>query len=212
MTQDSSQSLGVLSLELYFSDLVEQSVRDLSLIITPDTQFYVVSVLCRFAVSDQLYQVDPNNGQRQREALALLQARAHDAPEHQRIALLKRLGDSSLYISGFFRESLERSLVGVDYYVSMGGGAYSSLSDMVQLQRSSRANSIIYAELASKFTELVRVLTWVARETSVPGATNSSILRLYDQWQRTGSVEVEKKLRAQGLNPHALIKEPKSEQ
>lgn len=212
MTKDDSDNLGVLSLELYFSDLVEKSVQKQSFIISPDTRFYIVSLLCNFANSDSLFEIDPHNGQRQREALALLKARAEAAPKQQRLSLLKRLGDSSLYISGFFRESLDRSLVGVDYYVSMGGSAYSSLSDMTQWQRRSRIYGKIYSELASKFTELVRVLTWVARETSSSNTSDSAIVRLYGNWQRTGNVDVEKKLRDQGISLQSLLKEPKGEQ
>ena len=212
MAKDSADNLGVLSLELYFSDLVDQSVQRQSFVISPDTRFYVVSLLCNFASSDSLFEVDPHNGQRQREALALLKARAEAAPERQRVSLLKRLGDSSLYISGFFRESLQRSLVGLDYYASMGGGAYSSLSDMLHWQQRQRVYGKIYAELASKFAELVRVLTWVARETSGSKSSDRAIVRMYDNWQRTGDVEVEKKLRKQGIPLHKLIKEPGGQQ
>jgi hypothetical protein len=33
---------------------------------------------------------------------------------------LRRVGDASLFISGFFADSLNRSLVDVDYYIDLG--------------------------------------------------------------------------------------------
>ena len=46
-----------------------------------------------------------------------------------RFELLKKLGDRSLYISGFFADSLQRKVVDVDYYAEMGGVAYGALAD-----------------------------------------------------------------------------------
>src|SRR4029453_2654208 len=45
----------------------------------------------------------------------------------ERVRTLKHVGDTSLYVAGFFAESLNRSLVDVDYYVSVGQSAYAQL-------------------------------------------------------------------------------------
>ena len=41
--------------------------------------------------------------------------------------LLKQLGDSSLYISGF-GDSLKRKVIDIDYYIGIGGSAYATLA------------------------------------------------------------------------------------
>src|SRR5262249_25898208 len=46
----------------------------------------------------------------------------------ERVRNLKQVGDTSLYVAGFFAESLNRSLVDVDYYVGIGQTAYSQLA------------------------------------------------------------------------------------
>jgi len=43
-------------------------------------------------------------------------------------ASLRQIGDSSLFISVFFADSLHRKLVDVDYYVSIAARAYTALS------------------------------------------------------------------------------------
>src|SRR5882672_869166 len=45
-----------------------------------------------------------------------------------RVKNLKQVGDTSLYVAGFFADSLSRSLVDVDYYVGIGQSAYAQLA------------------------------------------------------------------------------------
>jgi len=52
----------------------------------------------------------------------------------ERVRTLKQVGDTSLYVAGFFAESLTRSLVGVDYYVGLGQSAYAQLAKSVRLR------------------------------------------------------------------------------
>ena len=58
------------------------------------------------------------------EPLALKLAQALERSGSQQRATLKQVGDLSLFLSGFFADSLQRKLVDVDYYVSIGGYAY----------------------------------------------------------------------------------------
>jgi len=44
------------------------------------------------------------------------------------VRTLKEVGDTSLYVAGFFAKSLTRSLVDVDYYVGLGQSAYAQLA------------------------------------------------------------------------------------
>ena len=60
---------------------------------------------------------------RRRRAAGVRLARALDGGGAEQRASLKQIGDVSLFISGFFSDSLRRKLVDVDYYVSIGGGA-----------------------------------------------------------------------------------------
>ena len=212
MSEDRIVTLSDETLESYFAEIVQRAVADRCVVVTEEVQFYVVHLLCEFALSDRLYQLDADSGHRERDALALLLARAGSAPADERVRLLKRLGDSSLYISGFFGESLARSLVDVEYYISMGGSAYGQLSDVLRVRRSIGATATVFAELADKFRQLVEVLARVSLQSDALSSTNESLLRLYDLWLRTGSRRVAEKLRAQGLDPSAAVKHPTGDQ
>lgn len=114
----------------------------------------------------------------------------------ERVKTLKHVGDTSLYVAGFFAESLNRSLVDVDYYVGIGQNAYA------QLARSFGSKSIgeVYEELAAKFPTFVEVLMQVRKRTTLAEMnTTTDIGKLYEIWLRTRDEWVEKKLKAAGL-------------
>lgn len=115
----------------------------------------------------------------------------------ERVRNLKQVGDTSLYVAGFFAESLTRSLVDVDYYVGLGQHAYAQLSR--QLGRA-RALTEVYAELAEKFPRFVDVLAQVRRRVALAELNaTTDVGRLYEIWLRTRDEWVEKKLKAAGI-------------
>ena len=62
------------------------------------------------------------------EPLGVRLAKALQAAGSQQRDGLRQVGDHSLFISGFFADSLNRSLVDVDYYIQLGECAYGSLA------------------------------------------------------------------------------------
>ena len=111
-------------------------------------------------------------------------------------AVEKQIGDLSLFISGFFLDSLNRKLVDVDYYVSIGGCAYNILS-----RAESDTFSPVFAELGEKFVGFVDVLTEVSERTSC--SSNTDLLRLYEKWLKTGSRRSGQLLVERGVVPNA---------
>jgi hypothetical protein len=114
-------------------------------------------------------------------------------------ASLKQIGDLSLFIAGFFSESLNRKMVDVDYYATIGGRAYHALSRV-----ETDTFSPVFAELGSKFVDFVDVLSEVSERTSC--ATNVDLLRLYEKWIKTGSRRSGQLLVERGVVPNASIK------
>jgi hypothetical protein len=111
----------------------------------------------------------------------------------QRVKTLKQVGDQSLYVAGFFAESLNRSLVDVDYYVGIGQNAYAQLARQLGGQKTITE---VYAELAEKFPRFVDVLATVRKRVDF---ATPDIGKLYEMWLRTRDEWIEKKLRALGV-------------
>jgi hypothetical protein len=75
-------------------------------------------------------------------------------PSVQRFDTLKRVADTSLFVTGVFVDCLDRGLVGADYYTALGRNAYAQLSN--EMRRGGLGDSFV--ELADRFPDFVRVL------------------------------------------------------
>lgn len=187
-----------LDVRHYFQDSVQTAVHNQQLHVGDDTLVYVVNMLTDFTRSDCLYE-DTADG-RMIKPLVKFYSEAVSAESWQDANVaLKRLGDVALFISGLFANSLQRSLVDVDYYIAMGGSAYDSLADSMRRSFHGHNFSDIYRELAEKFAGLVDVLAEVADEFHAGG--NQDLLRLYEIWMLTGSPQAARKLRQAGIQP-----------
>ena len=119
------------------------------------------------------------------------------APGEDRLRTLRDVGDTSLYLTGFFADSLQRKLVDVDYYISIGGSAYGQLARAYERRRG--LSGEIFDELGNRFSEYVDVLAEVSHSSALGSPTG--VVQLYERWLKTGSEWAERKLRKNGLVP-----------
>ena len=179
----------------FFRDEVGVARSDLGVEIDEMTEFYVVNLLCDYSMCG------PSMPAPGAEPLALLHKRANEASMATRMKLLKNLGDVALYVSGFFAEFIERSLVDIDYYISMGGNAYGSLSDIVGGKPQGDTFAGLYNKLSDQFTEIVDLLMEISDRHHQTKNADADLLKLYDRWARTGSERIQKLLLEKGLIP-----------
>lgn len=177
----------------YFKELVDSALARQHLQAADLTAYYLVNLLCQFVRPDARGAAAHDT-----QPLAIRLARALQTGGSEQRARLRSLGDFSLFMSGFFPDSLRRATVDVDYYVSMGEYAYSSLS-----RRDEDAFAEVFGELARKFVGFTDVLADVSERTAV--TSSADLLRLYEKWLRTGSARDGKKLIDQGIVPNASI-------
>jgi hypothetical protein len=178
----------------YFKELVDGALSHQGLAAQELTAYYVVQLLASFL------QRRFTGGQDDTMPLALRLGRALDSAGMQQRASLKEIGDVALFVSGFFSDSLTRKLVDVDYYVSIGGCAYNTLSRV----EADEAFSPVFAELGEKFVGFVDVLAEVSERTSC--SSNADLLRLYEKWLKTGSRRSGQLLVERGVVPNASVK------
>jgi hypothetical protein len=178
----------------FFKEHVEAACERQHLHMQPLTSYYIVSLLSEFA---QAGAAPAAEAIASNEALGAQLLRAlQNGGRAQRLSL-KQVGDASLFISGFFSDSLRRGLVDIDYYVSLGGYAYGSLS------AADDAMSPVFGELSDKFAAFVDVLSEVSARTSL--TSDADVLRLYERWVRTGSRRSGDILAERGIVPNAAI-------
>ena len=173
----------------YFRELVESAIQHQHLAARELTAFYLVNLLTGFV---HIARVD-----NEEQPLGIRLARAlQDAGIRQRDGL-KQVGDLSLFISGFFADSLNRRLVDIDYYIQLGECAYGSLS------RQDATFGEVFSELSEKFPAFVDVLGEVSEQSAL--TSNSDVLRLYERWVRTKSRHSGDLLVSRGIVPNASV-------
>ena len=177
----------------YFKELVDAALVRQRLQAGDLTAFYVVNLLTTFIHLDREVRASLED-----EPLALQLSRALEAGGSGRRHALRVLGDVSLFVAGFFPDSLNRKLVDVDYYATLGGYAYESLSRF-----ESDTFATVFAELAGSFLSFVDVLSEVSERCAIN--TNMDLLRLYEKWLRTGSRRNGQILVERGIVPNASI-------
>ena len=187
--------LPVTSLTEYFRDSLNAALGKQQLSVDDHTRHYVVNVLTLFARSESLFERSAEGCRLKPLVVMLTEALAAPSlAERQRG--LQRLGDVSLFIAGFFARSFARKLVDIDYHISMGAQAYSTLADSERGRRGAVLGRV-FAELAGKFQPLVDALNEISESSC--NHSNADVLRLYELWIRTGSRRSWRLLRELGV-------------
>ncbi len=161
-----------------FRELVTEAVDHQKLKPSRASVRYLVDLLDGFVHPEGLYRrVDAVPDR----PLAELFCTAVSSGGMRRFSLLKLAGDTALFISGVFSDSLKGAAVDVDYYNKLGGCAYATAASSCV----SREGAPLFEELATSFGDFTDVLCEVS-ETC--GLTESNdVLRLHEKWTRTGS-------------------------
>jgi hypothetical protein len=173
----------------YFRELVDAAMQHQRVSAQELTSFYVVNLLASFM------HLDYSPGAREDEALGVRLVKALAAQGAKQRDELRHVGDLSLFISGFFSDSLNRRLVDVDYYIQLGEHAYASLAGRDD------PFGDVFDELSGKFVAFVDVLGEVSEHSAM--TSNADLLRLYEKWLRTKSRRSGDLLAARGIVPSA---------
>jgi hypothetical protein len=158
------------------------------------TEYYLVNLLAGCVRGDGLPAAEPGFDEM---PLALLYVEALKASRPERARLLRAMGDTALFMSGFFASSLDNKLVDSDYYHAMGGHAYSRLSREERLPY----GPSVFSELAERFSDFADVFSEVGEASHL--TTNHSVVKLYERWRATGSRRAARLLAERGIAPVA---------
>jgi hypothetical protein len=197
--------LAVASLREYFHDALQKALAHQHVAVEDQTEHYVVNLLTIFARSEQLFEQTPD-GVRLRPLVQMLSDALEAPTVAERERYLQRLGDVSLFISGFFAHGFARKVVDIDYHIAMGGRAYETLA--TGLRRGRRpVLGRVFGELSAKFQPIVDALGEIS--DAAKRYTQADVLRLYEVWLKTGSNRARGLLRQLGVEatPVALLQQ-----
>lgn len=178
---------GINTIE-HFKEMVTLAIKRQKVRTNETAEFYLSSLLASFVTSERLLD----------EPLATAYLKAMGAAREVQFQQMRQLGDVSLFISGFFSDSLKRKIVDIDYYMAMGSASYGFVASMHKSDRNGHVSGL-FDELARKFAAFVDVLTEVSERSRLTSSVD--ILRIYERWLRTRSRLAEKVLREMGIEP-----------
>jgi hypothetical protein len=145
------------SVQAYFREALDEAIRTSNVVVTEPAQVYLIHLLNEFSRSENAFAgVDPG----EKPNLAHMLERAYSADSREALSIFRHLGDTSLYLLGYFKESRKSRIVSDSYYKDIGAQAYSCASN---LSRAHAAHSAaVFLELAENFGGLVKVLEHTA--------------------------------------------------
>jgi hypothetical protein len=184
-----SSALVQRNLTEFFRELLQGAMRTQEVRSSEDTEFYLVKLLETFAHAERDWFDRP---------LALDYLESFHGPLPHRYGKLKRVADTALFVSGLFMESLHRKLVSSDYYMQLGCTAYGHLSALAGGVGAGSRD--LFAELAERFPDFVRVLAEISFEDLFRGEVHA--LRVYTRWMYTRSERDARWLLRHGMIPY----------
>ncbi len=174
----------------FFHDAVGSAVDSTGTTVSEDGVYYLSNLLVERGRSSDMNQP---------ETLFELRVQAQERGGAAAVQSWRELGDRALYTSGFFRPSLHRQNVSLDYYLSMGAAAYDQLATVMRWTGSGGGFENIYEELAHQFEACSTILQRVRDQ--VRAHSNADILKLYEQWIANPDPATAEKLTELGVTP-----------
>lgn len=196
MSDQSSLDLS-LSAHAFFQERIANASKQLKVKLTDEVEFYLVNLLTEF--------IDPERLNQEFESdilgtpLVFLLKQTVEAPEAKRPVMYRRLGDTSLYIAGYFQDYFNDKTFDINYFIMMGASAYNQAAVLMKSQARETIQPETLNTLASNFMQVVDVVAQ-ASDSFIP-AKATDILSIYDRWNRCGSERLRMLLLEHGITP-----------
>ncbi|MCO5112745.1 MAG: hypothetical protein M9899_01070 [Bdellovibrionaceae bacterium] len=181
----------------FFAELIQDAAKAVSRSdFHPLSYSYLSELLVDFLHVEKLYGAEGSGSKMMAEQWFESQACDLNA----KIVRLKRLGDTSLYVAGFFASSFKRKVINQSYYIQMGEMSFQSLSKIV----SEPEFENVYSHFSSHFPSYVDILTEVSQKVNIQ--KSGDILNLFERYIDSGSKWAEKQLLSEGILTYPLKK------
>ena len=182
----------------FFREKVRDSLSRQQIEVSEEIEFYLVTLLCDFI---NPVKVDTIHGELDllETPLALVLKTALESPSEHQYKLYKSIGDTSLYMAGYFQDSFNDKTVSSKYFMELGASAYLTVSTLSERKPEFLPSSRIFESLSASFPDFVEVVSDIAEKLE---QDTQGLLATYARWQKSHSKRLEKTLLASGLLPH----------
>ncbi len=189
----------LVSPQEFFHDKITTASRQLKVKLEDHVEFYLVNLLSNFVTSNGTTYDGEETETLLSTPLAFMLKRAIEAPSEKQSALYRKLGDTSLYLSGFFQDYFNNKTIDINYYISMGASAYKQAGSLSKNQTRDESLQETFHSLSENFNQAVEIVAQASDSTALQ--KNEDILILYDRWNRSGSERLRILLQEKGIQP-----------
>jgi hypothetical protein len=169
----------------FFHERVDHAVSECHVPVSRDGVYYITNLL-----------VERSRARSRSEATRRSPFRGALAPQAEAVRVYRELGDEALYVSGFFRQSLERRIVGSATTRTWG---QRSVRHALAALQSSRGRGRSGAGLLRAGREFVGCSEALAQiREGMRGKSDQDIIALYERWLSTGDQHAAARLRELG--------------
>lgn len=182
----------------FFRERITEAKTNQQVDFGDDIEFYLVNLLCEFIAPGKLATI-VGELDAMETPLALMLKQALEAPPVTQLRIYKYLGDTSLYVSGYFQDYFNRKAFDVGYYMALGASAYGNVSTLFRDHHGDEFFAAMYGDLSEKFKTLVDVVAEVAEQPATDKPLD--LLAVYDRWTRSNSERLRRILQRAGITP-----------
>lgn len=132
MEKQSSKTANLIlesSLQSFFFDKLQEVNKKSTRPASNQEIFYLSVVLDQFGESKKYF--DEEEGKPREKMLGMKLLETSQQSEAQRKRSLREIGDTALFVCGYFHESLNSKVIDVGYYENLGQIAYRRLSNII---------------------------------------------------------------------------------
>lgn len=158
-SQNSSNLVLESSLQSFFFDRLQEVNRKSSRPVSNESIFYLSIVLDQFQESEKLFEEE--EGRIREKVLGIKLMESTQLPESQMKRSLREIGDTALFVCGYFYDSLNSKMIDAGYYENLGQIAYQRLDNFFPKAYEVPA---FYNKLSQRFNDLTNLVSIISKE------------------------------------------------
>ncbi|MCO4792909.1 MAG: hypothetical protein KC493_04305 [Bacteriovoracaceae bacterium] len=165
------------SLQTYFFDQLSDLNKKSTNPLPGETIYYSSLVMDRFGESIQYFEHTEDGKVRDKTlGLKLLETASMTRTNQKR--MYRDIGDTALFLCGYFSESLNKKIIDTKYYQEIGQIAYSRLNTIVpQVYQIPK----FFDLLSNTFDKITLMMNVVSKQNNMDGVNNEMILFVSDK-------------------------------
>ena len=168
-----------------FKEFISDEIHLADASLPAEIKNYLVDLLFFYLFTDRLFEYKKDRKSHYEETFTELCSELQEVKFHRKVYLLKKMGDLSLYTSGYFRASINRKIIDLSYYETIGERAYRNLANLYDEKN-------IFNVLSCEFKNVSGVLFYIQRKLGLQ--KNQNYLGLYEEYTKSKGNPILKRL------------------